>query len=182
MVCQRKGQLVRKIMMSLVWILISSQVMSQGWLPEFRIRIDHKPITMIETSLNTFLQQNHSLYIKGCNARMSVFYFRVNHKGVVDSLYSEGNFLKEEQNLIQKNILNTSGNWSLPANTSRGNSCWFVYPCFVMGQSDGACPDDPANQRQFEILRDLLSSQAWAFDQQGRYRLPPNSFSGMSMK
>lgn len=182
MKAQERRTPAHKIIASIVWILISNQVMSQGWLPEFRIRIDYKPVTMLNTSLSDFLQQNHSLYVKDCATRMTVFYFRINYKGMVDSVHYEGNFSEGERNLIIKNIRNTSGNWSLPTNTSRGNSCWFVYPCFILGQLNGSCADDPANQRQFQILRSLLSSQAWTFDKKGLYHLPPNTFSGMSTK
>lgn len=159
-----------------MFVLLSHQGMSQRWLPEFRIRIGHRPVTEMNMDLIEFLDQSHSFNKKGCNTRMSVFYFRVNSKGQVDSLYSQGNFLEEETSLISKNILNTSGNWVLPANTSREDACWFIYPCFVFGELTGACSGDTANQNQLAILHKLLFSQAYEFDKLGRYRLPPNNF------
>ena len=171
-----RGPSALRFVWLVLFVLVSFQSLSQRWLPEFKIRIGHRPITDMNMVLIEFLDQNHYFLKQGCNTRMSVFYFRVNSTGKVDTLYSQGNFSDEEKSLINKNILNTSENWVLPANTSREDACWFVYPCFVFGQLKEACSQDPANQRQLEILHKLLFSQAHQFDELGRYRLPPNNF------
>lgn len=182
MEAKKKVRLVPGILILFVWLLVTHQAISQTWRPEFRVRVDYRPITMINAGLHEFLQFGHKQKVKGCNTRVSVFYFRINSQGMVDSLYCEGNFTDEEKDTINRNILNTSGNWFLPPNTTSSDHCWFVYPCFVLGQLTGACSEDPGNQRQIEVLRKLYFDQIHQFDSRGRYRLPPNVDMSLSQR
>ena len=149
---------------------------AQTWLPEFRIRIGYNSILPKTTTLNEFLTYDHPIVAENCQARMSVFYFKVNSKGMVDSLYSEGNFKEKEKDIILKNIKGTSGNWILPKTTRTEDYCWFVFPCFILGALDKYCPDDQQNFRQLVLLRGLLQNYSFSRDKHGRYLLPPNEY------
>lgn len=166
----------RKVLLMFTLLISAHHAASQTWLPKFRVSVNYRPVIMANASLQEFLQYGHPWAAKGCHTRMSVFYFRVNHLGKVDSLFSEGNFTKEEKEVISRNILATSDNWILPANTTSENFCWFLYPCFILGRLVGPCADDPQNQEQIKILRRLLSDHSEEFDKQGRYLLPPNDY------
>lgn len=171
-----KAHPVRKVLLMFMLLILTHYARSQTWLPKFKVSVHYRPISMANATLKEFLQYGHPYVAKGCQTKMSVFYFRVNYVGKVDSLFSEGNFTKEEKELISRNILATSDNWLLPTNTKRENYCWFVYPCFILGRLVDPCADDPENQEQIKILRRLLSTHSNQFDSQGRYLLPPNDY------
>ncbi len=148
--------------------------MAQSWLPEFRANLGYERIVS-RAELHEYLAFLHPS-ANSCEARMSVFYFRVNYKGMVDSLYSEGNFGPAEKEVISQNILKTNGNWVLPAATQKTDKCWFIFPCFTLGGLDQHCADDPKNYKQLVILRNNLSQFAFQRDAKGRYLLPPNQY------
>lgn len=182
MLAGRAGCPARKILSAFIICLFSSQVRSQEWLPEFRVKFDYRPSILIGASLHDFLQFEHPLIARGCNTRVSIFYFRVNYQGQVDSLYNQGNFTNEEAKLISRNILATSGSWVLPGRTTSQDHCWFIYPCYVLGRLTDPCADDPQNQIQITILRNLLAGHAYQFDRSGRYLLPPNDYTFYSRR
>lgn len=170
--------LILKVILSAVLILICSlNIKAQSWLPIFKVRFGYSPIDMSGKSLNEFLQNGFPLVAKGCDTKVCLFYFRVNGNGDVDSLYYEGNFNKEECTIITNNILNTKGNWITPKNTNRTDFCWFVYPCYILGKIVDPCLDDPKNQQQIALLRNLLNNYSNTFDKQGRFLLSPNNYS-----
>lgn len=96
--------LVRKSMIAimLLFISIDHDLSAQNWLPEFRVRITHQPISQINDHLYKFLARDFRTNVKGCETRMNIFYFRVNYKGKVDSIYWEGNFSEKQTELIYK--------------------------------------------------------------------------------
>lgn len=160
----------------LIIMILSFDVRSQNWIPVFEVKIDYRPIHMIGKSLGDFLQYGHPYVAKGCDTKVCIFHFRVNSKGDVDSLYFEGNFDKIETDVILGNILKTSGNWILPSNTTKDSFCWFVYPCYILGELVYPCLNDPQNQQQIVLLRNLLTNYSNTFDKRGRYLLAPNEY------
>jgi hypothetical protein len=164
---------LRSTTMIISMIFLCYPSMSQSWLPEFRANLGIDRIVS-RSELHEFLTFLHPSFSDECSARMSVFYFRVNYQGQVDSLYSEGNLKPAEKEGINQNILKTNGNWVIPPNTKKTDQCWFVFPCFIVGGLDKHCPDDQKNSRQLLILRNTLVEFAFQRDAKGRYLLPPN--------
>jgi len=136
--------------------------------------MDYDFIIPKETNLIDFLKFNAKLYPDSCNPRMSMFYFRINHLGLVDSLYSEGNFDTKEKEAINQNILKTNRNWILPNNTKDKDKCWFIYPCFIIGGLDNCDIRAQKKREELLVLRSLLFKKAAREDSLGRYLLPPN--------
>lgn len=177
------SELVVRKTLAVVFLFICTPKQVQPWLPEFRIRLGYSTVMDRNSTLNEFLQFEHPLVAGDCDARMSVFYFRVNSKGIVDSLYSEVNFALREREVINKNILNTSRNWILPKSTTSGDKCWFVFPCFILGRNSKYCSTDHEYTAQLEEVRKkLLTNGSQGWDAQGRYVLRPNIIGSMSRK
>lgn len=169
------SSMVHKILtLVVVGFLFSHQAMSQKWLPEFRVRIDYIPRTLINEPLGSFLAYGHT-FTWECTPRISIFHFRVNYQGRVDSVYSIGNFSEDEKKLITQNILNTSGNWILPLGTKPSDFCWFLYPCFIFPYRPRGCQDNQGHLYQARLLHELLSERGNKFDRYGRYSLHPSS-------
>ena len=88
-----------------------------------------------------------------CISTCSVFYFRVNNKGIVDSIRFEGNLRKEVQQQIVKNIYATKGHWLISPSTRKNQKCWFMYPFFDL--SDG--PDDKCSESDKTTRKNLTA-------------------------
>lgn len=84
---------------------------------------------------------------------MEYFYFRVNDKGIVDSIRFEGNLRKEIQQQIVKNIYDTKGHWLISLSTRKNQKCWFMYPFFDL--SDG--PDNKCSESNKTTRRNLTA-------------------------
>ncbi len=173
-----KGRFVHKIIILITFIITTSTgSKGQHWKPEFKIPLDSKSIHTQISDLNDYLQFGFPLVANNCASRLSLFNFRVNSLGQVDSVYSEGNFRTDENALIIKNIKTTSGNWILPKNTKISDNCWFVYPCYIVGEITQHCRDVESHVQSILMLRATLAKVSFQFDNLGRYILPPNKYS-----
>lgn len=172
-----------KLITFIVLLAISIPAKSQRWRPEFQVPMDARTINTEMSTLNDFLDYGTPLTGSDCQIRVSMFSFRVNYLGVVDSVYSEGTFFPEAIDAITRNIRSTSGHWVVPKGTKKGDSCWFLYPCFMIGAVRESCRDRlDIPQKSALLLHETLSRLAFQFDSGGRCILPANKLLFNSVK
>lgn len=160
---------------SLILVLLTCHSHAQSWLPEFRLNFNYRRSAIFKgATLNEFLEYDVDTDISPCQTRASIFHFRVNAKGVVDSIYHEGNLDTGVVNVIQENIQSTNGSWILPAKTKETDHCWFIFPFFVIGRPENCTKEQREQRQQIKILHKLLSGLKFRSDEQGRYLLAPN--------
>lgn len=63
-----------------------------------------------------------------------VFFFRVNTKGKVDSIFHQGTLKVSRSNEILENIKATSGKWKTNQSGDKLSNHWFIYPTFEFGK------------------------------------------------
>jgi len=171
-----------KAFLVILFIPLSSE--AQGWKPQFEIGLNtYYSIRIKDPDLDKFLSFNHpSPLVRDCETQLSIFYFRVNSKGKVDSIYVKGTSHPDIVNPITRAIYETDNYWQVPPHTKPEDYCWFVYPYFYFGRQTSCSEEQAKSFRQTDLLFQLLRSQKTNTDLQGRYVLPPNNFIHTSMK
>lgn len=159
--------------------MITGSVSAQTWQPSFQIGLNADAAAWGEDiSLSTYLSRNvaYSTGDQGCNLKISLFYFRVNGLGAVDSVYAHGGLTEELVNIIKTNILATEGKWKLPKNSRASDKCWFIFPFIDPGRSKSCLGQQQLSHNALKELLILYSGAETAKDRQGRVMLPPNAF------
>lgn len=157
----------------------------QTWQPSFQMGLNAEAVAWGEdVILSRFLSRNanYNSGDHGCFLKISLFYFRVNGLGAVDSVYSNGSLNNSLVTTIKANILATEGKWKMPKNTQPTDKCWFIYPVIDPGRSK-SCPDQQIISRNALVeLLALYSRAETTTDNRGRIILPPNEFPQYSEK
>lgn len=160
-------------------VLVSFSVKAQVWQPTFQIGLAPESAALSRyVTLSRYLSRNldYGAGDHGCYLKMSIFYFRVNARGEVDSLYSKGGLNEKTTAQITSNIMATKGKWNVPQNSQPSEKCWFIYPVVDPGRSR-SCSEQQRISRN--ALIELLMTYAGAeptSDKHGRVILPPNDF------
>lgn len=159
-------------------MLIGRSANSQSkWIPELQLPLKGETAAYgKDLTISQYLAKEVPFKTKedGCRAELSIFYFRVNSKGMVDSIYVEGNLDKVAVDVIKKNIRSTDNKWKVPRTTSRQSECWFVFPFFDAGRSK-LCSEDLLRYRnQLIQVLEMYSGSRQTTDRMGRVLLPPN--------
>jgi hypothetical protein len=151
----------------------------QPWQPSFQMGLNTEAAAWGENVIiSRFLSRNanYNSGDHGCFLKISLFYFRVNSLGAVDSVYSNGSLNNNLVATIKANILATEGKWKIPKNTQPTDKCWFIYPVIDPGRSK-SCPDQQMISRNALVeLLALYSRAESTIDNHGRIMLPPNEF------
>ncbi|MBE9462642.1 hypothetical protein ACFP1I_09610 [Dyadobacter subterraneus] len=171
----------------LVFMMIyfgSREIRAQNWHPEFSLPLGSELLSNINIqNLSSYLERNLPWHRPGsCEVEFSVFHFRVNSEGKIDSIRTEGNLSKEVSAQIIKNIYKTEGKWKIPDHSKPGDKCWFVYPYFLFGNYRPCQNTNKTSYQQMYILYHIYSETADTRDSMGRVILSPNRFAKLDEK
>ena len=116
----------------------------------------------VSYDLGTWLEKDVPGPITGdCNPAWAVFYFRVNGKGEVDSLFVRERLRRDVSEKIVKNIYETKGHWQLSQHAKATDSAWYIFPYFDLGVAPGANPDCSEKDRELQqIVKNLIYTMA----------------------
>ncbi|MEO6685432.1 MAG: hypothetical protein ABIN24_05680 [Dyadobacter sp.] len=175
---------MKNLFLLIFFILISFEIHAQNWRPNFAIPLGSESMaTSNNQKLNEYLEQHVPWHRPGnCESELSVFTFRVNSRGGIDSMDVDGNLNKDVAAQIVKNIYKTEGKWKIPDNTKAGDKCWFVYPFFLFGNISPCTDEKRAAFYQLLSLYHIYSGSFDIADNRGRVILAPNSFAKLSEK
>jgi len=156
---------------------------AQKWKPDFLLPLSPESARLNNVDLASYLQSDFDAhrYEQNCVAELSLFYFRVNYEGKIDSVYSNGTLNKEAVTAVYKNIYKTQGKWKIPTGTSPIDNCWFVYPYFLFGNMSD-CKENQEILYSMHSLYQFLSASKTHEDWKGRVVLPPNPHANLSYK
>ncbi len=95
---------------------------------------------------------------QNCETQYGEFRFRINEKGIVDSLAVSGNLKPIIIDKISKRIWSSSGRWTFTHLKDKLKSYWFTYPFyqFVDIESSGCLKRGNASQANHESSYNLL--------------------------
>lgn len=159
--------------------MITGSVNAQTWQPSFQIGLNAEAAAWGEdVSLSTYLSRNaaYNTGDQGCHLKISLFYFRVNGLGAIDSVYARGGLNEELVSIIKTNILATEGKWKMPENSRASDKCWFIFPFIDPGRSRSCMGQQQLSHNALKDLLVLYSKAETTKDRQGRVMLPPNAF------
>lgn len=166
-------------------VLITSPGNAQVWEPSFQIGLNAEAAAKgKDVSLSTYLSHNtvYNAGDHGCFLKISLFYFRVNGLGAIDSVYSRGSLNETLVATIKTNILATEGKWKLPEKSRASDKCWFIFPFIDPGRSKSCLGQQRLSRNALEELLLLYSDAKPTKDRQGRVMLPPNAFPQYAQK
>lgn len=93
-----------RVRLLLFLVLVTTPGSAQVWQPSFQIGLNAEAASWgKDVSLSTYLSRNaaYNAGDHGCYLKISLFYFRVNGLGAIDSLYSKGS--------LNENLVSTIG-------------------------------------------------------------------------
>jgi hypothetical protein len=159
--------------------VINATESANVWRPFFQMGLEGEASVLGENvTLSQFLSRgaDYSAGDHGCFLKISLFYFRVNGLGSVDSVYSRGSLNDKLGATITANILATKGKWQTPKNTQPSDKCWFIYPAIDPGRSISCIEQQRISRNSLVELLDLYTRAESTTDSHGRIILPPNEF------
>ncbi len=166
-------------------VLVTAPGNAQVWQPTFQIGLNAEAAAWGEDiSLSTYLSRNaaYNAGDHGCYLKISLFYFRVNGLGAIDSVYTSGNLNENLVATVTTNILATEGKWKLPEKSQVSDKCWFIFPFIDPGKSKSCLAQQQLSRNALEELLLLYSAAGPMKDRQGRVMLPPNAFPRFDQK
>ncbi|PKK37291.1 hypothetical protein BWI96_08070 [Siphonobacter sp. SORGH_AS_0500] len=161
----------RIVFIQSIILLTSIKAFSQGndLYPDFEISLTEslhqselrKPISYY---LGKYVFVTEEL-AKNCETQYGEFKFRVNEKGIVDSLILSGNLRPFVVKKISDRIWSSSGRWKFTHLKENLKSYWFTYPFyqFVDPEASGCFTRGNASQTNLKLTYNVL------------FRLPYNS-------
>ena len=175
---------MKKLLVLILIFSINTETNAQKWQPDFLLPLGPEILLNINNQkLSGFLNMNIPWHRPvNCAAELSVFYFRVNSIGKVDSIHVEGNLNKVVSAQIIKNIYKTEGKWRIPNNSKASDNCWFVYPYFLFGNSRPCSESGEVAYRHVYNLYISYDNLADTQDQVGRVIISPNENAKLSEK
>lgn len=136
--------IVQKMVFTSVILLISLQCIAQtsDLYPDFEIKLTEslnqgsfrKPISDF-LGKRVFVTEELAQH---CETQYGEFKFRVNEKGIVDSLAVSGNLKPIVIDKISESIWSSSGRWKLTHLKDGLKSYWFTYPFYQFIDPDGS--------------------------------------------
>lgn len=175
-----------KILLCVTFALVAWGANGQAkWMPEFQLPLaGETAASSKDLTISEYLAKGVPFSAKEseCTVELSIFSFRVNSGGIVDSIYVEGNLDRDAVDVIKKNIRSTSNKWKIPKTTSPRSECWFVYPYFDAGKSSGCSKTALTYRNQLIQLVRMYSESKPTADRFGRVILPPNEVMLLSNK
>lgn len=116
------------------------QAQQNKWMPAFKLDFrDYLKLNTSRDDISYFLKWNGISPNAGspqCETRYGEFKFRVNYKGLVDSIQVTGNLPDYYNQRIVTRIKETAGRWRVPADSSPQSECWFTYPFYMFISED----------------------------------------------
>ncbi|GAB3168560.1 hypothetical protein GCM10027291_17410 [Telluribacter humicola] len=172
------------MLLSLLLLSLSIPSYAQNWRPDFRIPLGPEAIWLqYYNELSHFWAKGTDVgTVDRCKIQVSMFYFRVNSQGEIDSIYTQGNLNRSATEAVYKNIYETEGKWVLPKDTKSTDSCWFIYPFFAFGSSRSCSDELLADRYPLSLLYQQLSVLKSTEDQRGRVLLHPSPYSMFAEK
>lgn len=174
-----------RITVALFIYLTSVHVKAQVWQPTFQVGLTSETAAMQSNmTLSKYLSRNldYGAGDHGCYLKISIFYFRVNAQGEVDSLYSTGGLTEKSTALITSNIIATKGKWNIPPNSRPSEKCWFIYPVVDPGRARSCSEQQQISRNALVKLLLTYAGAGPTRDKHGRIVLPPNDFPQFSEK
>lgn len=174
-----------RVRLLLFLVLVTTPGSAQVWQPSFQIGLNTEAASWgKDVSLSTYLSRNaaYNAGDHGCYLKISLFYFRVNGLGAIDSLYSKGSLNENLVSTIKANILATKGKWRLPEKSRASDQCWFIFPFIDPGRSNSCLGQQQISLTALKELLWLYSYAEPTKDQRGRVMLPPNAFPPFDQK
>lgn len=174
-----------KVRLLLFLVLVKSPGIAQTWQPSFQMGLNAEAAAWGgNVSLSRYLSRNaaYDYGDHGCYLKLSLFYFRVNGLGTVDSIYAKGSLNEELVAAIKTNIRATEGKWRLPEKSRASDKCWFIFPFIDPGSSESCVGQQKLSRNALAELLLLYSISEPTKDSHGRVMLPPNEFHQMSKK
>ncbi len=145
------------------------QAQQKKWIPAFKLDFhDYLRLNTSRDDVSSFLQWSTLSSNEGspqCETRYGEFKFRVNYKGLIDSIQVTGNLTDYHSKQIIVRIRETAGRWKVPADSSPESECWFTYPfyMFIREGSSGCLSRGYASQQNhyanYKLLLSLPYSQ-----------------------
>lgn len=166
-------------------VLVTSPGIAQTWQPSFQMGLNAEAAAWGKNvSLSRYLSRNaaYNYGDHGCYLKLSLFYFRVNGLGAVDSIYAKGSLNEDLVATIKTNILATEGKWKLPEKSQASDKCWFIFPFTDPGSPESCIGQQQLSRNALAELLLLYSMSEPTKDSHGRVMLPPNEFFQLSKK
>lgn len=174
---------MKSLVMLILIYFVNSEIHAQKWRPDFALPLGGEILmNMQKQKLGDYLNYIPDHKPGSCEAELSVFYFRVNSRGKIDSLRVDGNLSSLVSAQIIKNIYKTEGKWRIPNDTKDGDTCWFVYPFFLFGSYGPCSGSKEISFRQTYSLYEIYSNLTDTQDQMGRVIISPNSYAKSTEK
>lgn len=169
--------------LSLVLVMITCAANAQAWQPSFQVGLRAEAAAWGEDiSLSKYLSRNADYNVgdHGCYFKISLFFFRVNGLGAIDSVYARGSLNEDLVASVTANILATQGKWKLPEKSQTSDKCWFIFPFIDLGRARSCQGMQRLSRNALTELLLIYADAEPTKDRRGRVMLPPNDFPQLS--